>query len=283
MDLRRLWRGAVDVGRRVKESGLSINAAAVAYNAFLALVPLAISLLGVAALIGQSDSAVGRVERTLDPIVPGAVKDFVVELMVDAGDRFGGGSIWLVLGSVVVALFLGSRAVAALQKALAAVSDHVERRPALEMRLVAVGLTVGGGLALVLTSTTLVVGRHFIQFIAGLTPVLGFLDDVWAWLRVPLAGIGVYLFLLAVYRFGPPKPLERAWLAALVATVGALLGSLGFGLYLSQTPELGATFGVLGAVAVALVWLYLGAMAILAGAVAVLHVIPESVGRRSAP
>lgn len=283
MDLRRLWHGAVDVGRRVKESGLSINAAAVAYNAFLALVPLAISLLGVAALIGQSDSAVGRVERTLDPIVPGAVKDFVVELMVDAGDRFGGGSIWLVLGSVVVALFLGSRAVAALQKALAAVSDHVERRPALEMRLVAVGLTVGGGLALVLTSTTLVVGRHFIQFIAGLTPVLGFLDDVWAWLRVPLAGIGVYLFLLAVYRFGPPKPLERAWLAALVATVGALLGSLGFGLYLSQTPELGATFGVLGAVAVALVWLYLGAMAILAGAVAVLHVIPESVGRRSAP
>jgi uncharacterized BrkB/YihY/UPF0761 family membrane protein len=57
-----------------------------------------------------------------------------------------------------------------------------------------------------------------------------------------------------------------------VATGGALLGSLGFGLYLSAAPDLGPTFGTLGAVAVALVWLYVGALAILFGAVVATYV-----------
>lgn len=94
-------------------------------------------------------------------------------------------------------------------------------------------------------------------------------------IRIPVAGAGLYVFLLALYKYGPPKPLDRAWLAALVATTGAVLGSLGFGLYLNLSPELGATFGVLGAVAIALVWLYVGALAILAGAVVVAHLVTD--------
>ena len=86
-----------------------------------------------------------------------------------------------------------------------------------------------------------------------------------------MAGAGLYVFLIALYRLGPPEPLPRSWLAALVATAGAVLGSVGFGFYLGLAPELGATFGVLGAVAVALVWLYVGALAILFGAVVVAY------------
>jgi uncharacterized BrkB/YihY/UPF0761 family membrane protein len=62
-------------------------------------------------------------------------------------------------------------------------------------------------------------------------------------------------------------------MAAIVATGAVVTVSLGFGLYLSATPSMGATFGVLGAVAVTLVWLYLGAFAILFGAVFVASVL----------
>jgi membrane protein len=51
------------------------------------------------------------------------------------------------------------------------------------------------------------------------------------------------------------------------------LVSLGFGLYLAMAPSLGATFGTLGAVAVAMVWLYLGSFMILLGAVVVAYVL----------
>ncbi|MEE9299095.1 MAG: YihY/virulence factor BrkB family protein [Acidimicrobiia bacterium] len=268
--------------RRLRESGLTINAAAVAYNAFLALVPLAFAVLGVAAAIGRSESAVDRIERTLDPIVPETVKGFVTDLLVDAGERVGSGGIWLILGSIAVALMFGSRAVVALQKAMAAVEDRTERRPALEMRLVAIALTIGGGIALVVTSFLLVSGRKVVEFFAELSGTAVLLD-LWVWLRVPVAAAGLYLFLIAFYRLGPPEPLPRAWLAALVGTVGSVAGSLGFGLYLSASPELGAAFGVLGAVAVALVWLYVGAMAILLGGVVVAYLSREGAEQEPDP
>lgn len=268
MDWRTPLDRAWDAMRRLPRSGLTINAAAVAYNAFLALVPLAFAVLGVAGAVGKSASAVARIEQTLEPLVPAAVGEFVTDLLVDAGARVGSGGPLLAVGSVVVALFLGSRAVVAMQKSLATLVDGTERRPAVQMRLVAIGLTIGGGVTLVLTSLLLISGRRVVEFLAELSGA-GLIADLWTWLRVPLAGAGLFVFLLAFYRLGPPEPLPRAWLAALVATVGAVLGSLGFGAYLALSPELGATFGVLGAVAVALVWLYVGAAAILIGAMVV--------------
>lgn len=282
MRLRSAWKIVAGLSRRLRQSGLTINAAAVAYNAFLALVPLAFAMLGVAAAVGRSDAAVERIGSTLDPIVPATVKAFITELLVDTGDRVGGGSVWLVLGSVTLALLFGSRAVVALQKAMAAVEDQTERRPPLQMRLVAVGLTLGGGVALGLASILLVTGRRLVEFVAELVGS-SLVLDLWIWLRVPMAAAGLYLFLTALYRFGPPEPLPRSWLAALVATIGAVIGSLGFGLYLGAAPELGATFGALGAVAVALVWLYVGAMAILLGAVVVAHLNGDGIESGEGP
>jgi len=257
---------AVALFRRVKGVGLSLQAAAVSYNAFLALVPLIIALLGVAALIGQSAEAITRVERALAPVAPDSVVDFIIDLMRDAGQRVGDSGGLLVIVSAVVALYLGSRAVVALQRAIAVVDHQWEARKGVSIRLVAIALTIAGGLALLVTSALLVAGRELFEFLANLTGIDA-LAGLWAWLRLPVAALGLYAFLLAFYHFGPPHPLPRTWMAALVATGGALVGSLGFGLYLAISPDLGPTFGTLGVVAIALVWLYMGALAILFGAV----------------
>ena len=263
--------------RRFRDAGLSINAAAVAYNAFLALVPLAVALLGVASFVGESDDALATVEETLRPLAPEAVTAFVLDLLRDAGDRVGGAGALVITVSVTVAILIGSRAVAALQKALAAVENRTEARPGFELRLVAVGLTIGGGAALATTSILLVGGRRFVDFLVELTGV-EVLDAVWLWLRIPVSAGGLFLFLLALYRWGPPEPLPKAPLAAAVASAGAVLASLGFGLFLRVSPELGATFGVLGVVAIALVWLYVGTFMILLGAVLVAYLLRWRVG-----
>jgi membrane protein len=259
------------VHRRVGAGGLSLHAAAVAYNAFLALVPLTLALLGVAGLIGQSAAAVARLERALAPVAPESIVEFIVDLMTEASDRVGGSGGLLIVISSIVALYLGSRAVVALQRALASVDHQLESRGGASIRLVAIALTVAGGLTLLITSLLLVAGRVIFDFFGNL---IGFdaLTGLWVWLRVPISALGLFGFLFAFYTVGLPRPLPRAWLAATVATVGALLGSLGFGFYLSAAPDLGPTFGTLGAVAVALVWLYVGALAILFGAVVALYV-----------
>ncbi len=256
------------IGDRYREADLGIAAAAVAYNAFLALVPLGLAMLGFAAFVGESDAALERVENTLATLAPDEVREFITALLLESEARVGGQQGWLIIGSMLVALFLGSRAVVAMQKALAQVENRTEKRPLMQMRLVAMALTLGGGVTMLLTSTLLVAGGHLIDFLVGITGV-GALDTIWAWLRIPVSAAGLYVFLLAFYRWGPPEPLPKSWLAALVGTVGALAASLTFGLYLGLAPALGATFGVLGAVAAALVWLYLGAFAILLGGVVV--------------
>jgi len=276
--VRELLRG---LRGRFRDADLSINSAAVAYNAFLAMVPLGLAMLGAASFIGGSESALERVENTLSSLAPEPVRVFIIDLLVESESRLGGQQGWLILGSILLALFLGSRAVAAMQRALAHVELRMERRPPVEMRLVAVLLTIGGGLVLLVTSLLLVAGGAAIDFLVELTGV-GFLDTLWAWLRVPISAGGLYLFLLAFYRWGPPEPLPKSWLAALVGTAGALGASLAFGVYLNLAPELGATFGVLGAVALALVWLYLGAFAILAGAVVVAYTLRWRSARREA-
>jgi len=197
--LRELLRG---LAGRYRDADLSINAAAVAYNAFLALVPLGLAMLGVAAFVGSSESALERVENTLSSLAPQPVREFIIDLLVDSEARLGGQQGWLIIGSVLLALLLGSRAVAAMQRALADVELRTERRPALQMRLVAVALTLGGGVALLLTSVLLVAGGRVIDFLVELTGA-GFLETLWAWLRVPLSAGGLYLFLLAFYRWGP--------------------------------------------------------------------------------
>lgn len=255
--------------RRLREADLSTGAAAVAYNAFLALVPLSVALVGVAAIVGGDDIAVRRIEQALAPIAPQEVTSFVTSLMADADERIGGSEGWLIAVSGLLALLLGSRAVVALQRGLALIEGTVEARPGLQLRLVGVALTVLGGATLLVSSVLLVAGQAVFAFVGELVGWDGF-AGLWAWLRVPVAGLGMYAFLVAFYRWAPPEPMPRPWLAALVATGGIVVGSLLFGWYLSVSPELGATFGILGAVAIAMVWLYLGALSIMGGAVAVL-------------
>lgn len=279
MQMHTRWREPLaGLRQKVREAGLSLHAAAVAYNAFLALVPLAVALVGAGAFIGRSAEVLNRVRVTLEAVAPGAVSEFIVSLFTEAGARLGGRQGWVIVPSVLVALFLGSRAVVALQKALAGAEERVEARRGPTLRLVALGLTVGGGLALAVISLLLVFGGRLLAFVEEWTG-MGALVVLWEWLRVPASALGLFLFLLAFYRWGPPQPLPRAWLAALVGTAGALAASLGFGLYLALAPELGSTFGVLGAVAIALVWLYAGAYAVLLGAVVVVHTTPGGNGR----
>jgi membrane protein len=270
----RLARG---LWHRVRDADISLNAAAVAYNAFLALVPLGLALFAVAAFIGESGAALQRVESTLETLAPGSVAGFVKELLVEANERVGGEQGWLIPVSLVVSIYLGSRAVVALQKALARVESRTEARPAVQMRLVAIALTLGGGLALLLTSFLLLGGARLSGFLSELTG-FGALNAIWTWLQIPVSAAGLYLFLLAFYHWGPPHPLPKSWLAALVGSAGAALASLGFGLYLAFSPNLGATFGTFGAVAIALVWLYLGAFAILLGGVVVAYTLRWRMG-----
>ena len=268
-----------EVRRGLRRADPGLMAAAVAFNTFFGIVPMAVAFLTAASFIGSDDDALARTEETLDQFVPADVAEFISDLLVDAADVAGGQRGWIFVSTALIALYSGARGVVALQKALAQIEGDAETRPAWQMRLVGIGLAVGGGVTLLLAGSSLLVGAEVVNFLVELTR-LRFLDELWAWMRFPVAIGTLFLFLWAVYHFGPPHPLPGGWLAALTGAGAAFATSIAFGWYLNSF-GLASTFGVLGAVAIGLLWLYLTIYAFLFAAALVVsfHQTRERHGR----
>lgn len=239
---------------RFNEAGPSVLAAAVAYNIFFALVPAAVALVAGASTFGRSDEAIARTEDALSQLAPRSVVEWITDVLAAASADIDTSRILVVVLSVVVALFLASRAVLTLQRVLARIEGMSEDRSWWKVRLIGMALSAGIGLALVLTSVLLVAGEWIAQALATLIDA-EWVVRVWEAASLPVGAVGVLLFLAAFYRWGPPRPLPGLWLAALTSTVGIVAASLGFRLYVRQAGELG-TFAIIGAVAILLLWLF---------------------------
>jgi len=239
---------------RFNEAGPSVLAAAVAYNIFFALVPAAVALVAGASTFGRSQDAIDRTTDALEQIAPTSVVSWITDVLAAASEDIDTSRLLVVILSVVVSLFLASRAVLTLQHVLARIEGMAEDRPWWKVRLIGMGLSAGIGIALVLTSVLLVAGELITEALGGL-----FESDlvvrIWEIANLPVGAVGVFLFLAAFYRWGPPRPLPGLWLAALTSTVGIVAASLGFRLYVRQAGELG-TFAIIGAVAILLLWLF---------------------------
>jgi membrane protein len=196
---------------------------------------------------------------------PPAITDLIRDVIIDVEAQLDGRQTLLVIIGVLASLFIGSRAVVAMQRALARVEGQAEYRPRWEVRLTAIALTLAAGTALVGTTILLVIGGAFSEFIEDKTGV-DFLASLFEILRIPLASLGLFVFLRVFYHWGPPDPIPAAGTAALVGTAGTVGASLLFGLYLQNADTLGTTVGALGGVAFALLWLYVGALATIIGA-----------------
>ena len=240
-------------------------AAAVAFNSFFALVPHSLEAVAAATLLGRDLDALDRTMDSVELFAPAAVTDVIRDVIIDVESRLDGRQTLLVVVGALAALFIGSRAVLAMQRALARVEGQMEHRPMWEVRLTGVGLTLAAGTALVGTTFLLVLGGAFSDFIENKTGI-GLLATMFELLRIPLASLGLFVFLRVFYHWGPPEPLPAAGTAALVATTGTVGASLLFGWYLSQADEFGTTVGALGGFAFALLWLYIGALATIVGA-----------------
>ncbi|MDH3425678.1 MAG: YihY/virulence factor BrkB family protein [Acidimicrobiia bacterium] len=267
IDPMHLWQISRRFWVRFQDADPGLMAAAVAFNAFLASVPLAIAFAAAGSLVGASGEGLARTKEALDLVAPAEVADFMIDLLTRTAELVDGQQWWIIIVSALVAVYSGSRGLNALQKALRRIDHMDERRTTWTRRLVAIGLTLAGGLALVALIVALVLTEPVAEFFEKLTRI-DVLTQVWAWLRFPVAAGVVYLYLLAVYHFGPPRPIPSTSIAAAVGTVVALAASFGFGIYLSVF-GLSGTFGVLGAVGVGLLWLYFTAYAILFGAAVV--------------
>ena len=186
-------------------------------------------------------------------------------------DLFDRSDARVITVGVAVAAYASSRGFIAVVRALNATRGHQGARSWLSTRLVGFALTFLTLLVAVVVATMLVVGPLFGggSELADRLGAGSLFSTAWDWLRWPVVFVAVVAWAATVYRIAPRHKLRwrREVPGALLATVWWLAVSGGFGAYLQLASNgVNAVFGLLGGAISLLLWLYLLAMGLLAGA-----------------
>lgn len=238
-----------------------LMSAAIAYNAFFALVPLAFAAVAAFSVFGADVETTAEVEQMIIDGFPEQVGMFMIDVLTEAHDAVGDLGTAVLVISLLVALWSGSRAIYAVQKALRLMQHAEEHRPYWKTRGLGILFTFGAGLAVVVGYVVVIFGGWVIQVLDHFGLNLGSVTSI----------SGVVLFgwvtavLYAIYEWGTPDQIWRPLTSAVVATSTLTVVTLAAAAIL---PDLsGGTVAALGSVGVVLVWAYgIGLIVIIAPA-----------------
>jgi membrane protein len=258
------WAILNSTWRRMSEDHLSVLAAGAAFQALLTIFPTltaVVSLYGLVADPNVVERQITAMQGVLPPEAVTLIATWLQTLVQGPTTKFGIGLIV----SILLASWSMWSATGMLMTAVNICYGEEEKRGFVSFYLHALGL--GASLALFGIAALALVA--VLPAALALLPVPDPWGDVLGLVRWPiLAGI-VILALAIVYRYAPDRVARRwQWISwgAAAATALWMLGSIAFTLYVSRVGSYDKTYGSLGAVIILLLWFYLTAYVILAGA-----------------
>jgi membrane protein len=257
---------------RFNEVQVTDRAAALTYYSILAVFPALIVVVSLLALLGQYPQTYESIVKTLHDAAPGTAIDTIDSGLRGALSNRSNAGVLLIAG-LALALYSASSAMGAAMRALEAINRAKRGRDFLPNLGVRLGLTtLVTGLVVVAFLAVVVAGPLF-GTIADAAGFPSFVKGLVGYLRWPI-GIAALLTAFAiVYALGPkrtPKRDDRSLRSVLPgAAVGTALWfivSLGFSFYVANFGSYDKTYGTLGAMISLLIWLWLGNLAFLVGA-----------------
>ena len=146
--------------------------------------------------------------------------------------------------------------------------DVEEGRPWWKVRMIAIALTVGVSIFILISFALIIVGPTVATRLAeswGFGPVF---EWTWKILQWPVVFALASTAIALIYYFAPDVEQELVWLApgSVVATTLWLIASLGFKYYVANWGDYTETYGLIGAVMILLLWFYISGLVILVGA-----------------
>jgi len=146
--------------------------------------------------------------------------------------------------------------------------DIQESRPWWKVRLLALGLTLGLALFIVVSFALVLVGPTLAEKVAVWLHMGPAFAWTWTIVQWPIVFLLVTLAVALVYYYAPDAVQEWIWITpgSVLATTLWLLISLGFKFYVAHFAGYNATYGAIGGVIVTMLWFYLSALAVLVGA-----------------
>lgn len=239
-------------------------AAGVAFFGFLALFPAMVAFTLIWGLVADP-ATVTEQTAALAASLPPEARALLVDQLQQLASAPSQSLGWGLVVAVLAALWSASGGVGNLVSAINIAYDEERRRGFVKDKLIALGLTVGAIVFMVLM-VALVAGVPAALQLVGIGAGWRWLAEVVRWLLIAAL---VMVALAVLYRVAPDRDAPKfrwASIGAVVATLLWLLASAGFSLYVSLFGNYAKTYGALAGVAVLLLWLWITCFAILLGA-----------------
>lgn len=255
--VRRAWAEA-------KADQVPLLAAGVAFYAFLSLFPAMVALVLLYGLVADPADVTAQMESfaaALPAEAQALVTSQLQSLAASSQQSLGFG----LLVAVALSLWSASAGVGNLITAINAAYDEEETRGLVRRKGLALGLTLGAIVFVVVAIGLVAVAPVVIEAL-GLPTWLEVVVEVGRWVGLLLA---VMLALAVLYRTAPDRDAPKMrWVSvgAVVATVLWMLASAGFSLYVDNFGSYGRTYGPLAGVVVLMLWLWITSYAVLLGA-----------------
>jgi membrane protein len=260
------WATLKETFARVGQRRLLGLSSEIAYNAMLSLFPAILAVLTAIGLFEESLQATFKqLAAQLSQVAP---DEALVLIRNFSGQITQTRNTGLFSISFVVAIWAASGALSAAMTALDQIHQipPEQTRPFWKAKLVSLGLTIGTIVLLVTASFLVFLSDLLLNFFV-FQSRLSFLLVIWRLLSWPLA-LGIVAAAFAfVYRYGPSRwnsgtPMLPG--AVLAAVSWAILSAL-FRLYVANFGNYNQVYGVVGAVIVLMLWLYMSAAVLLVG------------------
>ena len=258
--------------KRFGEVQVTDRAAAQTYYSILSLFPALLVIVALLALLGTYPDTYQSIINTLRDAAPGTAVNAIDSALRDALQSRGHAGVLLIVGTVL-GLYSASGAMGAAMRSLEAINRAKRERGFLPNLGVRLGLTLLVTLLILIAFLAVVVAGPFFGAIADAAGFPSVISGLVGYLRWPVGAAALLTAFATVYALGPrrtPRRDDRSLKSVLPgAAVGTALwfgASLRFTLYTSHFSSYDKTYGTLGAVIVLLIWLWLGNMAFLVGA-----------------
>jgi len=262
-------RSWLDLARGVlaesKDDRITLLAAGVAFYGLLALLPALLAVVSIYGLVADPDQVEHQITNATRALPPDASHLLATQLhdLVATASTQGLGLRTAI--SIVLALWSASAGIKHLIDAVNVAYEEDESRSYVQVRAIALVLTVGAALFIVAAAALLAFLPELLSHVSLGGPARVLVSVI----RFPLLAVAMMAGLSIVYRYGPDRCVHRSgWVSwgSAVAMVVWLVASGGLALYASQAGHINRIYGSLGAVIVLMLWLLLTALAVILGA-----------------
>lgn len=242
---------------------ISLIAAGVAFYAFMALFPAIVAgllLYGLVRTPAQIQAQAADWTKTLPSDAASVITTQLQKLAESSHQSLGIG-----LGvALLLAVWSAAGGVGNLITALNIAYDEQDERGFLRRKLLALGLTLGAVVFVVVVLGLVAVAPAVLNHVVGSGPARWGLE-FGRWLVLLLAMCGV---LAVLYKVAPDRDQELRWLSvgAVTATLAWLVASVAFSIYVANFSSYAKTYGALAGVVVLLLWLWMTMYVVLLGA-----------------